>query len=409
MTRRLFTIAAFCASLSVPGLTAGCNRGVKPTQTSTSPPTTSGVATVTVESREISRQLRLPGELAAWQEASLSPKVSGFVSRIDVDLGSTVRPGQLLAVLDAPEIVAQRSAEDSRMATASQRRSEAEAHARSLRAQRLEAEARLAAVTSTLQRLRSAAATPGVIAGNELELASRQVEAEQARVSSFRENEEAARLHALSLVEAEKAARATALSASATEQYLRIAAPFSGKITARFAHPGSLASPDQPILQLQQTSKLRLIVNLPEAEIGTIRPGLVVSFSVPAYPGQTFSARLARPSGSLDPETRTMAVELDVVNGDQRLSPGMFPLVIWPAERSGASLIVPLTAVAVTTERNFVVRIRDGIIDWVDVRKGVSVNLNGRDLVEVFGDLAPGETIALRGTDELRPGPVAGR
>ncbi|MFZ4984342.1 MAG: efflux RND transporter periplasmic adaptor subunit [Blastocatellia bacterium] len=362
-----------------------------------------------MESREISRQLRLPGELAAWQEASLSPKVSGFVSRIDVDRGSTVRPGQLLAVLDAPEIVAQRSAEDSRMATASQRRSEAEAHARSLRAQRLEAEARLAAVTSTLQRLRSAAATPGVIAGNELELASRQVEAEQARVSSFRENEEAARLHALSLVEAEKAARATALSASATEQYLRIAAPFSGKITARFAHPGSLASPDQPILQLQQTSKLRLIVNLPEAEIGTIRPGLVVSFSVPAYPGQTFSARLARPSGSLDPETRTMAVELDVVNGDQRLSPGMFPLVIWPAERSGASLIVPLTAVAVTTERNFVVRIRDGIIDWVDVRKGVSVNLNGRDLVEVFGDLAPGETIALRGTDELRPGPVAGR
>ena len=82
----------------------------------------------------------------------------------------------------------------------------------------------------------------------------------------------------------------------------------------------------------------------------------------------------------------------------------MFPQVIWPASRLHPSLLVPPSAVAVTTERTFVIRIREGVTEWVDVKRGVSLNQNGTDLVEVFGDLAPGDQIALRGTDELRAG-----
>jgi hypothetical protein len=67
-------------------------------------------------------------------------------------------------------------------------------------------------------------------------------------------------------------------------------------------------------------------------------------------------------------------------------------------------MLVPPTAVAVTTERTFVIRIRDGVTEWVEVKRGISVNLNGRDLVEIFGELTPGDVIALRGTDELRAG-----
>lgn len=389
------------------GLTSACDRPAKPvTNPVTSPPK---IATATIESRLISRQLRLPGELMAWQEAPLALKLPGFVDRIDVDRGSVVRVGQLLATIKAPEIGARRLAEDSKTGVAGRQKSEAEARERSLYAQRLEAEARLAAVSSTLRRLRAAAQTPGVVSGNELEVAARQVEAEQARVQALRESEMAARLHAESLAEAEKAARATALSAKATEDYLRLVAPFSGTITARFAHPGSLASPDHPILHLQQTSRLRLIVNLPEAEVATIRPGIAVGFTVPAYPGRSFSARLTRTAGALTAQTRTMPVELDVDNNDLQLSPGMFPLVTWPAERPVSSLVVPLTAVAVTTERTFVVRIRDGLVEWVDVRKGVTISLEGKDYVEVFGELVSGETIALRGTDELRPGTAVSR
>ena len=99
-----------------------------------------------------------------------------------------------------------------------------------------------------------------------------------------------------------------------------------------------------------------------------------------------------------------MPVELDVNNTSRRLAPGMFSQVSWPTSRPRPSLFVPPSAVAVTTERSFVIRIRDGIAEWVDVTRGASINQHGTDMVEVFGELAPGDRIALRGTDELRAG-----
>jgi hypothetical protein len=95
-----------------------------------------------------------------------------------------------------------------------------------------------------------------------------------------------------------------------------------------------------------------------------------------------------------------MAVEIDVANPDRQLAPGTFCQVQWPVRRSAPSLFVPSTSVATTTDRTFVVRIRDGKTEWVDVRTG----LTSGSLVEVFGDLQVGDTIAERGTDELRPG-----
>ena len=74
------------------------------------------------------------------------------------------------------------------------------------------------------------------------------------------------------------------------------------------------------------------------------------------------------------------------------------------ATRSRPSLFVPPTAIATTTERSFVLRVRDGEVEWVDVKRGASMSHNGADLVEVFGDLAPGDPIAVRGADELRAG-----
>ena len=99
-----------------------------------------------------------------------------------------------------------------------------------------------------------------------------------------------------------------------------------------------------------------------------------------------------------------MPIELDVDNRDLHLAPGMFTQIAWPVSRPTPSMLVPPTAVAVTTERTFVIRIRDGVTEWVEVKRGISVNLNGRDLVEIFGELTPGDVIALRGTDELRAG-----
>src|SRR5713101_4281686 len=103
----------------------------------------------------------------------------------------------------------------------------------------------------------------------------------------------------------------------------------------------------------------------------------------------------------LDEKTRTMAAELDVKNADLRLGAGMYPEVQWPVRRPQPSLLVPPTTIVTTTERTFVVRITgDGAVEWVNVARGARVG----DLVEVFGALKEGDTIARRGTDEVREG-----
>jgi hypothetical protein len=103
---------------------------------------------------------------------------------------------------------------------------------------------------------------------------------------------------------------------------------------------------------------------------------------------------------SLDMKTRSMLVELDANNPKQSLAPGMFAEVQWPVSRAQASLFVPRTAVVRTSERQFVVRVRNGVAEWVDVRRG---ELNG-DVIEVFGDLREGDIVIRRGNDEIRPG-----
>ena len=95
-----------------------------------------------------------------------------------------------------------------------------------------------------------------------------------------------------------------------------------------------------------------------------------------------------------------MPVELEVRNPSGRLAAGTFSEVLWPIRRPQPTLFVPTTAVARTTERTFVVRIREGMAEWVDVKTGATPG----NLVEVFGDLKEGDEVALRGTDELRPG-----
>jgi multidrug efflux pump subunit AcrA (membrane-fusion protein) len=144
---------------------------------------------------------------------------------------------------------------------------------------------------------------------------------------------------------------------------------------------------------------LRLVVSIPEADVAGLVLGTRVNFTVPAFPGEPFWGMVQRISHALEEKTRTMPVELDVINDSGRLAPGMFPEVLWTTRRPQPSLFVPATAIATTTERMFVIRIRNGVTEWVEVKRGVSAG----DLVEVFGDLAENDLVAVRGTDELRP------
>ena len=142
------------------------------------------------------------------------------------------------------------------------------------------------------------------------------------------------------------------------------------------------------------------MVAVPEALVGAIVKGARVPFTVPAYPGDTFYGTVNLLAYDLDPKTRTMAVELDVRNPDLRLGAGMYPEVQWPVKRPQPSLLVPPTSIVTTTERTFVIRVNNGVAQWVNVSRGARVG----ELIEVFGALKDGDTIVRRGTDEIREG-----
>lgn len=310
---------------------------------------TPAVVVARVRAEKVSKILRLTAELQPFRNVALYPKVPGFLEWIGVDRGSRVKAGDPLVRLVAPEIAAQKQ----------------------------EAEAKLSSDEATYKRLKEAAATPGVVAGNDVELAAKAVEASRARVRVISEQ----------------------------ESYLKLAAPFDAVVTERNAHEGSFLAPPSgassvPVIRLQEVARLRLTVAVPEIAAGEIPAGKKASFAVAAFPGETFAGTVARSACAIDPRTRTLPVELDVDNSSGRLTSGMFVEVLWPMERSKPSLLVPASSVATTTERTFVVRIRNGAIEWVDVRQGLSIG----DLVEVFCEVAENDQVVVRGTDELKPG-----
>jgi RND family efflux transporter MFP subunit len=203
-----------------------------------------------------------------------------------------------------------------------------------------------------------------------------------------------------------QAAQDALRSVAQLEAYLEIRAPFDGIVTQRNLHPGALVGPASgqagapPIVQIENLTRLRVVVPVPEAYVAGVREGQQATFSVPAYPGRTFSAPIARISHDINKETRTMQVELDFDNGDAQVTPGTFANVEWPIQRAYPTLFVPATAITTDLQRTFVIRVRQGKAEWVDVKSGVTVN--GK--TEVFGNLRPGDLVVRNATDSIRSG-----
>jgi membrane fusion protein (multidrug efflux system) len=331
------------------------------------------LATVQVVAKPVDRFVTLTAEILPYQSTDLSARVSGYIESISVDRGSVVRKGQVIAKLSAPELTAQVA--------------EAQARSFTIEAQAGEARAKLAAAESTAGRLKTASQTAGAVAANELVLAEESVRAAKAGLS------------AIEMSRRPLDAQVRALKD--LEGYLVLTAPFDGVVTERMMHPGSLAGPTAgALVRLEQLNRLRVVVAVPEANVSSVRSGQRVGFSVMALPGESFAGVVTRVSRALDPKTRTMPVELDVMNASGKLAPGMYTEVKWPAKAGQVTLLVPATAVTSTTERSFVIRVDNGVARYVNVKKGPAQG----DLVEVTGPLAAGDRVIQRATDEIREG-----
>jgi membrane fusion protein, multidrug efflux system len=331
-----------------------------------------------VKSQKLNATISLPAELVPYESVDMYARETGFVKSIKVDRGSRVKQGELIAELEAPELLAQQA--------------QANAAYQSTESQLASGQAKLAADQATFQHMSAAAKTPGVVAANDVEIAQKTVQADEATVEALAKTADASQegLRAITQL----------------ESYLNITAPFDGEVTTRYVHPGALVGPaggtglTTPIVRIETLSRHRLVVPVPENDAASVPEKTQVTFTVPSFPGRTFKAPVARISHGVDTKTRTMPVELDVSDPRMELVPGTFCEVLWPLHRTYPTLFVPASAVASDLQRTFVIRVRQNKTEWVDVQTGVRAG----DLIEVFGDLHEGDQVVVAGTDQLRSG-----
>jgi membrane fusion protein (multidrug efflux system) len=338
-------------------------------------PKTTTIKAVPVLSKTLFREDQLPGEIDAYQDVLIYPKVPGFIETIDIDRGSVVKQGQLMATMYAPEYLARRNEALSRVAAAKAALAAVHSQLADLHADLKKREATLLADQNTYQRVNAASIAPGVIADNDVVQWAQTVEIDRQDVNmmikrvNFKD-------HEVTLRKQELEAKTRAYeSHAAFASYLEVRAPFNGYITERKLHLGSFVGPGgdgayPPICRIKQLDLLRIVAPVPERDTGGVVAGSEVAFTVSSFPGQKFIGTVARISNSLDKATRTMPVELNYFNPDYKIMPGMFCQIFWPTRRRESSLFLPVSAVAVTPLDTFVCKVNNGFIEWTSVKTG---------------------------------------
>ncbi len=322
---------------------------------------TPSVALMPVYKGKLTSTIAVPGELIPYQEVDLFAKVTSYVQKLWVDIGSEVQQGQLLVTLEAPELNSQLAEAESRIK---------------------QMDAIYYASKANYDRLLSTSKTPGTISQNDLDQA-------EARKNSDLANVEAA--------------KSSYKEVAANLAYLHIRATFDGIITSRNINLGAYVGPGRgtdPLLVLQDQKRMRLVISVPESSTGGLNDKDVVTFSVTAFPNRKFTAKVSRLAGALDTKLRSERLEMDVYNKEKQLLPHMFAEVDIPLPARDSAFIVPKSAVVTSTEKVFIIKIVDNKAQWVDVKKGLSAG----DQTEVYGDIKAGDEIVKQANEEIRDG-----
>jgi membrane fusion protein (multidrug efflux system) len=306
------------------------------------------------------RNISLPGELLPNENVQIRAKVSGYIRKLNVDIGSKVKKGQVLAFVDAPEI-------NTRIQELNEKVNAA--HAKYLSSK------------DYFERINTAAKADGVIAPSEFQHVRNQMMADS---SDYR------------------AAFLAASSIRQTGDYLTIIAPYTGIITKRNIETGSFVGSigDKPLFELEDNTILRLRVAIPEVYTSAILSSNSGELTTRSLPDKKIKAKLVRKSDIIDNETRSEIWEFEVPNANGELKAGSYADVKLRFLRAKQSFVVPVGAVVTTLEKKFVIKISNNVSQWIDVRAGFNMG----DKLEIFGDLKEKDTLAIKGTEEFKPG-----
>jgi membrane fusion protein, multidrug efflux system len=316
----------------------------------------------TLQKNGVASFIKLPAQLAAYEEVSIFPKVNGYVKTVRVDIGSRVKKGDLLMVLEAPEL--------------EQAVSQAkEKYARTKADFSIDREHYL--------RLLEASETAGAISPLDLSTLRSKVEADSALCNAEKSNWQ---------------------MQETMQGYLKVQAPFDGMITERNVHPGALVSAEakdaKPMLELKQISHLRLEVDVPENIAGSLRDKDTVSFYTSAFPGKKMTGFISRKSMNVEPQFRSERMEIDVFNKEAVLTPGMYADVVLYNKGNANALTAPASAIVTSTERKYILLIKNGITVKADVTTG---NESGNK-IEVYGNIRAGDTVIAHASEDIKEG-----
>lgn len=303
---------------------------------------------------------QLPGELRPYEEVKIHAKVKGFVKEVYADRGSQVRKGQLLAVLEAPEVLQQ---------YLSAKSEEGKHQQEFLFAQR------------TYDRLKTAAQTGGAVAEIELDRAISHLNSTKAAL---------------------EAAKANAGIAAQMNSYLRIIAPFDGVVIERNVSEGALVGDSsEALFSIAQTGVLRLTVAVPEKFSQSLQEGMKISFTVNSFPGRSFEAELSRSSRVIQREGRALFIEFDVANNNGELNGGEYAQVQLQLQRPIKTIWVPESSLLRTQSGNYVLK-----IDEAQKVKRIAVAEGGRKdgLQEIFGEIGEADKLIKYASEEFKEG-----
>jgi HlyD family secretion protein len=368
-------------------IAAGC----APAPAPKAPPAPAQVTVVHAVRGTAHHAVEQPGEIEAFYQAPLFARVSGYVLKVNKDIGDRVQEGDVLAELSVPELdedlrqkeaaaaEAEAGAEQARQALAAADAAVASAAAlvKEAEAGRKRADANLEHWQGQYKRLQD------LFKGQQLneqqldeakyeakaaEGAKEEVEAKVVASEAARKEAEAKRDKAAADLRAAQAhvqvAQAARRGAAAWADYARIKAPFAGVVTYRGVDPGRLpavaAGPSgAPLFVVAMTDPVRLFIDVPEADAALVAAGTPAAVRVPALGGQEFAGKAARTAWALDPKTRTLRAEIDLSNADGRLRPGMYCHAVVTASHENVWTL-PASAVATQGDKTFAFRVEDG-------------------------------------------------
>jgi RND family efflux transporter MFP subunit len=353
------------------------------------------VAVVKVVRKDLSSRLEIASEFEPFQEIQVFAKVSGYIRKLYIDWGTHVREGQLMAVLEIPELQQQLEVDQSAV-----RRSDQELARTNEELNRAQSTYNVAHLT--YQRLADVQKTRPEL------MAQQEVDEAQGRDLEANAGVSAAKDAVAGAEQALLASKASLEKDKAMYGYARISAPFNGVVTEIDAYTGALLPAgtssnkgDQALCRLSENDLLRLVIPLPERAVGEVHAGETVDVHVSTN-DRTFEGKIVRFSDQIDTQTRTMHTEIDVPNPRYELVPGMYATVRIPLHGAHNILTVPLQAVQSSGEDRGTVLIvnRENRIESREVRLGIQSPTDA----EILSGLAENELVVFGEQSQFKPG-----